>query len=314
MKIVISSGHGLHVRGASGIIDEVDEARKVVDQLAIELQSRDVEVIRFHDNVSTTQDENLNRIVDYHNSMERDLDVSVHFNAFEQTTSPRGCEVWHYSQQGLAARISHAISLSGFIDRGAKQSDDLFFLSHTDMPAVLLEICFVDSAADCDIYLSSFRAICEDIADLVQDLPSPPQPEEPVEGVLFHTGGRCSYFGGPYDEGVDTDEGLAFFYQYSDAPHLFLPEQPEGTSGLARRLNHNLFYVACRWDYEITPKQMLANPSLQAMVSANGKMFLAWPADWGPHQNTDRVADLSPSLMAALGVATDDIVEVVYPA
>ena len=32
-SIVISSGHGLKVRGASGIIDEVDEARKVVDAL-----------------------------------------------------------------------------------------------------------------------------------------------------------------------------------------------------------------------------------------------------------------------------------------
>ena len=30
MKIVISSGHGKYVRGASGLIDEVDEARKVV--------------------------------------------------------------------------------------------------------------------------------------------------------------------------------------------------------------------------------------------------------------------------------------------
>ena len=28
-RIVISSGHGKYVRGASGIIDEVDEARRV---------------------------------------------------------------------------------------------------------------------------------------------------------------------------------------------------------------------------------------------------------------------------------------------
>ena len=30
-SIVLSSGHGKYVRGASGIIDEVDEARRVVD-------------------------------------------------------------------------------------------------------------------------------------------------------------------------------------------------------------------------------------------------------------------------------------------
>ena len=39
-RIVISSGHGKYVRGASGIIDEVDEARRVVEHLADELRAR----------------------------------------------------------------------------------------------------------------------------------------------------------------------------------------------------------------------------------------------------------------------------------
>ena len=34
-NIIISSGHGLKVRGASGILDEVDEARKVVETVAV---------------------------------------------------------------------------------------------------------------------------------------------------------------------------------------------------------------------------------------------------------------------------------------
>ena len=29
--IIISSGHGKYIRGASGYLDEVDEARRVVD-------------------------------------------------------------------------------------------------------------------------------------------------------------------------------------------------------------------------------------------------------------------------------------------
>jgi N-acetylmuramoyl-L-alanine amidase len=318
MKIVISSGHGFYVRGASGIIDEVDEARRVTEQLAGELRARGVEVITYHDDVSKSQNENLDRIVDFHNSKTRDLDLSVHFNAFEQTSSPRGCEVWYSSQKTLAAKISKAISLSGFIDRGAKQTSSLAFLNGTEMPACLLEICFVDSTADCDIYHSSFAKICADIADLAQALPpitEPPASELPVEDdVLFQTAGRCSYFGGPDDTGVSSGEGLAFFYFYGDAPHLFLPEQPEGTTGLARRLNDKLFYVACRWDYEVTTKDMLADPSRQALVRASGKEFLAWPADWGPHQDTGRVADLSPGLLMALGISTDDDVEVIYPA
>jgi hypothetical protein len=53
-----------------------------------------------------------------------------------------------------------------------------------------------------------------------------------------------------------------------------------------------------------------------ALVHApsTGKQFLAWPADWGPHKDTGRVADISPSLMDKLGISTDDEVEVIYPA
>lgn len=125
--------------------------------------------------------------------------------------------------------------------------------------------------------------------------------------------GKCSWFGGPDDDGVDPAEGLAFFYDYEDAPHLFLPVQPSNTTGLARRLNPGVFYVACRWDYDETPKEMLSNPSIQALVRGPSNHFLAWPADWGPHEDTGRVADLSLALLEALGLETDDDVEVTYP-
>jgi hypothetical protein len=46
----------------------------------------------------------------------------------------------------------------------------------------------------------------------------------------------------------------------------------------------------------------------------NGNEFLAYPADWGPHEDTNRAADISPGLMDALGIETDDEIEVVYPA
>ena len=57
MKIAISSGHGKYVRGASGYIDEVDEARRVVDAVASLLGDAGVEVESFHDNTSTTQNQ-----------------------------------------------------------------------------------------------------------------------------------------------------------------------------------------------------------------------------------------------------------------
>jgi N-acetylmuramoyl-L-alanine amidase len=311
MNIVISSGHGLKVRGASGIIDEVDEARRVVDHVASELAQYGIKATTYHDDVSTSQNENLNRIVDFHNSKTRDLDVSVHFNAYEQVEHPMGCEVLYVTQQTLAAKLSAAIARCGFIDRGAKKRTDLFFLNNTSQPAVLLEVCFVDSEADCDIYGSCFDEICGSIADtLAGETTSPPVDSE----ALLMATGSCSHFGGPDDTGVAPDEGLAFIQSIDDAPHLFLPYQPQGTTGLARRLNPFVHYIACRWDYEVTSREMLLKKLAQVTASKTGVTLKCFPADWGPHHSTDRVADLSPSLMADLGITTDDEIEVVFPA
>jgi N-acetylmuramoyl-L-alanine amidase len=171
-SIVISSGHGKIVRGAAGspvppYLDEVNEARRVVNQVAIDLGARGCEVIVFHDDTSTTQSQNLNTIVAAHNREHRQLDISVHFNAFEKTDKPMGTEVLYVSQQQLAAAVSTAIASCGFINRGAKKRTDLAFLNGTEEPAILIEVCFVDSKADADLYNAKFDEICSAIADVL---------------------------------------------------------------------------------------------------------------------------------------------------
>jgi N-acetylmuramoyl-L-alanine amidase len=167
-SIVISSGHGKLVRGASGVIDEVDEARRVVERVADKLEARGVDVTVFHDNTSTTQSENLDCIVAFHNSQQRDLDVSVHFNAYVETENPMGTEVLYVTQGALAGEMSAAIADAGdFIDRGAKKRTDLAFLNGTEMPSILIETCFVDSSADAAAYEACFDAICESIATVL---------------------------------------------------------------------------------------------------------------------------------------------------
>jgi len=168
MDIVISSGHGKYVRGASGYLDEVDEARRVVDRVAEVLRAAGHTAHVFHDNTSTSQNENLNTIVDYHNGRERDLDVSVHFNAYETTPKPMGCECLYVTQEDLADRVSNAIAdAGGFLDRGPKYRSDLFFLNSTEEPAILIETCFVDSAADAELYHANFESICSEIAGAI---------------------------------------------------------------------------------------------------------------------------------------------------
>src|SRR6516164_9366462 len=154
MKIVISSGHGQYVRGAEGLIDEVDEARRVTDAVAKYLADLGVEVVVYHDDVSQSQSENLDRIVDFHNSQgSHDLDLSIHFNSYEPTSAPRGCEVLYVTEDILAEDLSATMAYAaGFINRGPKFRDDLAFLNGTANPALLLEVCFVASEADVALY------------------------------------------------------------------------------------------------------------------------------------------------------------------
>jgi peptidoglycan hydrolase-like protein with peptidoglycan-binding domain len=162
----------------------VDEARRVVNRVADFLEETEAEVIVFHDDESTTQDENLETIVNFHNSQERDLDVSVHFNANQTTSSPVGTECWYYSQGELASEIASEIAIaSGLIDRGRKQSSSLYFLNNTEEPAILIEVCFVDSSADANLYRQHFEGICEAIARTISgeqiDRPPPERPPRP---------------------------------------------------------------------------------------------------------------------------------------
>lgn len=192
--IVISSGHGKYIRGASGYLDEVDEARKVVNRVAELLRDGDIDVEVFHDNTSHDQNTNLNTIVNYHNAQERELDVSVHFNAYETTSKPMGVECLYVTQSTLAGEVSHAVARAGgFIDRGPKKRTDLFFLNNTEEPAILIETCFCDSKADHDLYLQHFEAICQSIAEAIagQSLAPPgpdpgpdPEPEPPDDSGL----------------------------------------------------------------------------------------------------------------------------------
>ena len=291
----------------------------MVEHVADELSSMGVEVMIFHDDTSKTQSENLETIVAFHNEQERDVDVSIHFNAYIETTAAMGTECLYLSQAELAKQVANAIASVGFKNRGAKKRTDLYFLNKTDMPAVLVEVCFVDSQADADLYNQTFDRVCSVIAGAIagDETDTQPQPEPPAQPdavPVLEVSGKVSHFGGPEDTGVSPSEGLAFLYNEDDAPWLF-GEQPSGTTGLARRLDPNVPYIAMRWDYDVYSKAQLASMDYAALVTApkTGRSFLAWPADWGPHVDTGRIADISPGLMEALGIQTDDEVIVEFP-
>jgi len=172
IAVAISSGHGARISGAVGVLNEVVEARRVVTEVARLLREMGACVHEFHDDESTTVAANIGAIVGWHNSRERDIDVSVHFNAFRPTDGPMGTEVLHLAEKDAAAALSRAMAAAaGFRDRGAKFRDDLGFLNRAAKPAVLLEVCFVDSAEDARLYLANFDAVCRAIAETLREPP-----------------------------------------------------------------------------------------------------------------------------------------------
>jgi hypothetical protein len=127
--------------------------------------------------------------------------------------------------------------------------------------------------------------------------------------------GKMSTFGGPDDPNVGLDEGLSLF-DASDVnanPDLFLATQPPDTTGLAKRLNPDAKYLACRWDLDATPKSFLRTTKVTVSNPANNRSESARPADTGPAISTGRVADLSPGLATALGLETSNTCKVEIP-
>lgn len=167
--ITISSGHWyVKNSGASDILNEVTEARKVVNRVVEILKASKITVNKVEDNSSRNQNENLGYLVSQHNKSKRDIDVSVHFNASAGTQDRGiGTEVLYVSPKGktMAQQISTSIAnAGGFKNRGHKHRDNLSFLLKTHKPSILLEVCFVNSREDAQLYNSNFEKICQAIA------------------------------------------------------------------------------------------------------------------------------------------------------
>lgn len=173
-EIELHPGHwDLLNSGANGILNEVTEARRVTRRVAEILKAAKVPYTYYEDKVSKNKTQNVNHLIKEHNKDRNGLIVSIHFNASSGTHSRGiGTEVLYYDQQALAAKISKAISDAtggGLLNRGAKQRKDLGVLARTYEPAVLIEVCFVNSSVDAAIYRRDFEKICQAIARVVAE-------------------------------------------------------------------------------------------------------------------------------------------------
>ena len=152
MKFNIHAGHNFKVPGAGGCFSETSEDRKVKDLVISKLRSLGHTVYDCTDEDGTTSGANLANIVNKCNAHKVDLDVSIHFNAFNG--SAHGTEVFQYDSKtnSYASGVVNAIASLGFTNRGVKNGSHLYVIRNTISPAILIECCFCDCMTDANIY------------------------------------------------------------------------------------------------------------------------------------------------------------------
>ncbi|WP_310429220.1 N-acetylmuramoyl-L-alanine amidase [Chamaesiphon sp. VAR_48_metabat_135_sub] len=161
MKFGIDCGHNCPPEdtGAIGIKREDPLTLDVGRKLMAKLASAGHSVVNCTPNSASTLGESLRKRVDKANSSAVDIFVSIHFNKFldgtATTDSAIGCEI--YALSNIAAAIARPvlgkIANLGFKNKGVK-SANFFVLKNTSMPAILIEVCFLDSTADMNLFNS----------------------------------------------------------------------------------------------------------------------------------------------------------------
>lgn len=103
------------------------------------------------------------------NAVGADYFVSIHRNSSPYPNQYTGVESLVYNRYGraaqLAANINRRLEMVGFVDQGVNEGTNLVVLNSTQMPAVLLEVGFINTDADNRLYDERFDEIAQAIAD-----------------------------------------------------------------------------------------------------------------------------------------------------
>lgn len=111
------------------------------------------------------------------NNSGADLFVSIHRNSSENPNQYSGVETLVYSDTGLKAEVARNINNqledAGFKNLGVDERKNLVVLKHTKMPAVLVEVGFINNDKDNYLFDEEFDSIAQAIADgILESIPS----------------------------------------------------------------------------------------------------------------------------------------------
>lgn len=102
-----------------------------------------------------------------------DYFVSIHRNSSPIPGQYTGIESLVYNRYGEAARMAENINRNlesvGFVNQGINERPGLVVLNSTSMPAVLVEVGFINTPADNYLFDTQFDAIAQAIADGIME-------------------------------------------------------------------------------------------------------------------------------------------------
>ena len=154
MIIGISKGHAIKgiATGACAILSETVVNRAVGNLLISKLRAKGHTVIDCSKDTATSELNQLQGVVAKANAQYLDIFIDLHLNA----SGGRGSEVYvlngaSTSTKQIAQKVQNKLVSIGFNDRGVKTAN-FYTLKNTKCKAILIEMFFIDTQSDCDLY------------------------------------------------------------------------------------------------------------------------------------------------------------------
>ena len=165
--VVLDAGHGGANPGAvyQGR-QEKDDALALVLAIGAILEANGVDV--YYTRTGDIYESPLQKATEG-NAVNADYFVSIHRNASPYPNQYTGVETLVYNRYGEAARLAENINTRlervGYTNQGVNERQNLVVLNRTRMPAVLVEVGFINTDADNQLLDARFQETARAIAD-----------------------------------------------------------------------------------------------------------------------------------------------------